>query len=357
VGRTLRLLWNEEKTPYRKFIMNQNLFILTASIDEGVMDLWTFKAANKYQVLQYIIQNAWDYIKLFDKMRLFPDDVKTPEQLLKIIDKSHVDGDSDYGFELHQVSEDEICVIKNGSEKQEVKKLEREKAPESAMPAIQKFHFSETTFSELQKIVEFKHNPMASYDAGYDWVTVDNLPSLTEEESKELNRILSYLKHFSPGQFNHATEWARAVYPFLLMAEQDKRLISSEVILLAQYPTFELHGVVDAVLSETTFGEMKAPYHLVIVRAKRGVDVQQMRQQLYGKMLTAARLNWEENANDPQEIFSCYTAYYGRWSFMRAEIAGMETNRPVMTTEHSREYYETHDAETILRILKYIVSR
>ncbi len=37
--------------------------------------------------------------------------------------------------------------------------------------------------------------------------------------------------------------------------------------------------------------------------------------------------------------------------------AGMETNRPVMTTEHSREYYETHDAETILRILKYIVSR
>jgi len=352
-------IWNEEKTPQtgNLLIMNQNLFILTASIDEGVMELWTFKAANKYQVLQYIVQNAWDYIKLFDKMRLFPDDVTTPEQLLKIIDNSHVDGDSDYGFELHQVSEDEICVIKNGLEKQAVKKPERENPPESAIPTIPKFHFAEITLDELRKIVEFKHNHKASYDAGYDWVNVDNLPTLTEEETKELNRILAYLKHFSPGQFNPATEWARAVYPLLLMVEQDKVLTSSEVILLAQYPTFELHGVADAVLSDTIFGELKTPYKLVIVRAKRGIDVHQMRQQLYGQMLTAARLNWEEDSKDPQEIFGCYTAFYGRWSFMRADIAGLETNRPIMTTEHSREYYETHDMETIFRILKYIVSR
>lgn len=45
------------------------------------------------------------------------------------------------------------------------------------------------------------------------------------------------------------------------------------------------------------------------------------------------------------------------WQFVRAEVAEMDTERPRLTVEYSREYVEKLEAETILKILKGIVQR
>ena len=78
--------------------------------------------------------------------------------------------------------------------------------------------------------------------------------------------------------------------------------------------------------------------------------------QLYGQLLVAAHSNWENNPEEPQEIFGCYTIA-DSWSFIRAEVNGMIADRPTMQIEFSRQYAEQYDAETIAKILKGIVSR
>ena len=72
--------------------------------------------------------------------------------------------------------------------------------------------------------------------------------------------------------------------------------------------------------------------------------------------MVAAHLNWENNSQEPQEIFGCYTIA-DSWSFIRAEVDGMVSDRPTLQIESSRQYAEQYDAETIAKILKGMVSK
>lgn len=87
------------------------LFILSESIDEGIIRMWHFPVANKYEMACYII----DHIEKYDDQRMFrgvswfsglrrwrDGSDHTPEDLLKAIEKSHIDGDSESGFEIHR---------------------------------------------------------------------------------------------------------------------------------------------------------------------------------------------------------------------------------------------------------------
>ena len=94
----------------------------------------------------------------------------------------------------------------------------------------------------------------------------------------------------------------------------------------------------------------------MVVKTKRGIEGQNPIGQLYGQLLAAARLNWQRNQGDPQEMFGCY-AIADSWTFIRAEVAGLDTDRPGLQVESSREYTEKVDAETILKLLKTIVAR
>ncbi|NJM85310.1 MAG: hypothetical protein HC839_03775, partial [Leptolyngbyaceae cyanobacterium RM2_2_21] len=52
----------------------------------------------------------------------------------------------------------------------------------------------------------------------------------------------------------------------------------------------------------------------------------------------------------------CYTVA-DVWTFVRAEVANMESDRPLLRLEPSREYSEKLEAEIILKILKQIVTQ
>jgi hypothetical protein len=154
---------------------------------------------------------------------------------------------------------------------------------------------------------------------------------------------------------NEATVWARAIYPLLMLAEQDAVRAWAQVPLRATYPTFEISGVVDGVLGKELAGELEAPY-LVFVEAKRGIEAQNPQYQLYGEMLAAAYINWKLDGQDPQTIFGCYTVA-DAWTFVKGEVLGMASDRPALSLESSREYSGKLEAETIVKILQQIVAQ
>ncbi|HEC85641.1 MAG: hypothetical protein DRR08_15330 [Candidatus Parabeggiatoa sp. nov. 2] len=212
---------------------------------------------------------------------------------------------------------------------------------------MQKYSFNELTLADLKTLVDLNKKGIADYP----WTQVKNVP-LIENEKLQLRHIMTptYPAHV----MNEATLWARTIYPLLRLAEREDILATAEVSLTAQYPTFELHGIVDGILGKCIAGHLETPY-LVIVEAKRGIEGKNPQPQLYGELLATAHLNWQDNGNDTQEIYGCYTIA-DAWTFVRAEITDIESERPKATLEHSKEYTESTEAETILKILKSIVS-
>ncbi|OQW92019.1 MAG: hypothetical protein BWK78_02920 [Thiotrichaceae bacterium IS1] len=190
--------------------------------------------------------------------------------------------------------------------------------------------------------------------AEYDWLNVDAIV-LSESEQQQLQYLKSRLRNSRMLLMNEATIWARGIYPLLILAEQGPIQAWSEVALRATYPQFEIEGIADGVLGKCVSGFLEAPY-LVVVEAKRGLEASNPVYQLYGQLLAAAHLNWENDPQDPQEIFGCYTVA-DSWSFVRAEVAGLTTDKPTLRVEFSREYSEHSEAEILVKILKQIVAK
>src|SRR5262249_39359198 len=122
--------------------------------------------------------------------------------------------------------------------------------------------------------------------------------------------------------------------------------------LIAQYKSFRMEGIADGVVGFNISGIIKT-FYLIVVDAARGPEAQNPQIQLCGAMLAAARLNWERDNRVPQEIFGCYTVA-DNWTFMHCLVSDIDAARPTMTVASSREYAERTEAETILRILKFI---
>jgi hypothetical protein len=190
--------------------------------------------------------------------------------------------------------------------------------------------------------------------AEYSWLNVDAIP-LSEAEQQQLQYLQSRLRNSKMLLMNEATVWARGIYPLLTLAEQGQIQAWSEVALRASYAQFEIDGIADGVLGRCVSGFLETPY-LVIVEAKRGLEATNPIYQLYGQLLAAARLNWENEPQDPQEIFGCYTIA-DTWSFVRAEIFGITADKPTLRVEFSREYSEPLEADIIVKILKRIVAK
>lgn len=214
---------------------------------------------------------------------------------------------------------------------------------------MQKYSFGDLSLKTLKSIVKFEQKGIADYV----WTKVEHIP-ITEDEKFQLNSIKNQLTNYPTHIMNEATLWARAIYPLLQLAEQESILATSEVPLMAEYPNFELHGIVDGILGQCIAGQLELPY-LVVLEAKRGLEGQNPQPQVYGQLLATAHLNWEEDKNNLQNMFGCYIIA-GTWTFVHATISEIETDYPLVILEHSREYNETTEAETILKILKSIVS-
>ena len=179
--------------------------------------------------------------------------------------------------------------------------------------------------------------------------------ALTTEENLWLENIKSTLRYRQLVLMNEATLWARAIYPMLVLAEQEQIQAWSGVPLKAAYPTFELEGEADGALAPSVGGRMRPPY-LIVHEAKRGVNAPNPQFQLYGEMLAAAWLNWENNAKPEQEIFGCYTVN-DSWAFVRGVVSKIESEKPTLDIEFAPVYNGILQAERIVQILKSIVAK
>jgi hypothetical protein len=215
---------------------------------------------------------------------------------------------------------------------------------------MSKLTFSAVSLEDLQAVVDLREGAIGRYG----WNDVGAI-GLTEYERRRVMEVGAYLLDRDTTLMNEATVWGKAIFPLLTLAEDGNVEIWAEVMLRAQYGRFTLEGVVDGVLGRSVIGRVEAPF-LVVVEAKKGVEAQSPVYQLYGQLLAAARLNWELDGKEVQEVFGCYTIG-DVWKFVRAEVSGIASDRPMLRTEYSREYVEKLEAEMILKLLKGIVIR
>lgn len=210
--------------------------------------------------------------------------------------------------------------------------------------------FSTLTKTNLRQVIELVECGIEAYP----W-SIPNETPINEAEQLQLQSLKARLLNVQVHLMNEATIWSRAIYPLLLLAERPKVQVWAEISLTAQYPQFRLEGIVDGVIGRCVAETIESPY-LVVVEAKKGLEGQNPLAQLYGQLLAAARLNWQEDSRDPQEVYGCYTIA-DIWTFIRADVHNLDSDRPKLTIESSREYAMKWEAETIARLLKQIVAR
>ena len=215
---------------------------------------------------------------------------------------------------------------------------------------IRNFNFSELTLEFFNSIVTIEEKGVTLEP----WDKID--VSLTGQELQRVESIVSSFLSMSVAQMNEATIFSRAIYPLLVLAEKDRLETWAQAPLNAQYSGFVLKGIADAVIGFNISGITKSSFCLTVLQANLGMQAQDLQIRLYAAMLAAARLNWERDKRLPQEIFGCYTIA-DNWTFARGLVSDIEAARPTMTVASSREYVERVEAETILRILKFITDK
>jgi len=214
---------------------------------------------------------------------------------------------------------------------------------------MEKLVFSKISKADLKRFVALDERGIQNYP----WLQTDSI-HLGSDDTHQLQYLQSHLLNCDTHLMNEATIWARGIYPFLLLAETESIQAWAEVPLQAQYPEFELEEVADGVLAHCVSGFVEAPY-LVVVEAKKGLESQNPVYQLYGQLLAIARLNWEADQKNPQEVYGCYTIA-DVWKFVRSEVSSIDAQQVEMKVESSREYSSKIEGETILKILKKIMS-
>jgi hypothetical protein len=215
---------------------------------------------------------------------------------------------------------------------------------------MEKFTLSQLDLGDLKRVVNLKESGIRAYD----WTIVDGV-ELTDREQQRLAEIEKILESDPVHLLNEVTIWSRAIYPLLQLSERGEIRVLAGVPIQASYSKFVLDGIADGVIGRSITGRIELPF-LVMVEAKRGIEGQNPIAQLYGELLAAARLNWEGNSLEEQEIFGCYTIA-DSWTFVRAIVSDLASDRPTLKTEFSREYSEKTSAAQILRLLKSIVDR
>ncbi len=88
------------------------LFVFTVSLDEGVSEIWHFKANDTLSVTQYILDNPKTYDKLLDYLPVGKKaNELTAATLLRLIEESSIDGDSAYGFQIFEMDTSDIVEV------------------------------------------------------------------------------------------------------------------------------------------------------------------------------------------------------------------------------------------------------
>jgi hypothetical protein len=69
----------------------QNLFVLVCVKEDVLLGQWSFRASDELAVARHLLQNAWDYQKVFWALRISVQEVDDmrPEELLQAISDSY----------------------------------------------------------------------------------------------------------------------------------------------------------------------------------------------------------------------------------------------------------------------------
>jgi hypothetical protein len=208
---------------------------------------------------------------------------------------------------------------------------------------MEKYKFSDLTVGIIRQLVSLE-------EKAENWEPKED--EMSEKESNQILFIKERLQDERITLMNEATVWDRAIYPLLFLSEQKPFITWSQVPLSASYKSFSLEGFVDGVIGMNRAGQLALPY-LVIIEGKKGLEAKNPQPQLYGAMLAAAKLNWEEDLKEPQKIYGCYTIS-DSWTFVSGTVSKFD-ELPSLGIQSSREYFERLEADTILKILKAIL--
>ncbi|MBC7796572.1 MAG: hypothetical protein H7Z37_06850 [Pyrinomonadaceae bacterium] len=212
---------------------------------------------------------------------------------------------------------------------------------------MQRYLFSELSRETVKSIVDLQEA-----EGDFSWLP-DTAP-LDDDDVLFVNYMKRKLQSESLEKTNEATVWGKAIYPLLDQAETHLFAAWSQLELKSTFNEFLLEGIADGILGKQKVGYLSAPY-LVVVEAKKKLDAKDPQPQLYGAMLAAAKLNFDENKREPQTIHGCYTIA-DTWTFMRGEVSSITDDKPVFKVQSSREFVERFEAEIILGVLKAIVA-
>lgn len=209
--------------------------------------------------------------------------------------------------------------------------------------------FTEITLDDIETLVTLR-------DHGIRAEPWDELSrgELTETEQRIVDYIATDLRHFEPSLVNEATVWGRAIFPLLVLAEAEGVQARAQVSLNVRLGEVDLAGSCDGALGKPYGSRLRAPF-LIVVEAKRGVEGSDPLAQLHGEMLAAASLNAHESGKSSQRMHGCYTVA-ANWTFVRADITGLDTGRPTFSVVSSPEINEKTEAVSIVKILKSIVA-
>jgi hypothetical protein len=177
---------------------------------------------------------------------------------------------------------------------------------------------------------------------------------LTEAELRHIEYVVAGLRRFKLSLVNEATVWGRAIFPLLWLAETEGVEVQADVPLFAQLGDVELSGNADGAIGTPFAGGLRAPF-LIVVEAKKGVEGSSPVMQLYGEILAAACLNAHQHGHPVQRLYGCYTVA-DNWTFVRAEVEGLDSPRPRFSLISSWEINEKTEATVIVKILKSIVA-
>lgn len=209
--------------------------------------------------------------------------------------------------------------------------------------------FSELTSESLNNLIHLK-------EEGIVPMLWDSLRiALTEDEMQQVSQVTRHLRRYTLTRMNEATIWSRAIFPMLLMVEDDRIMAQAQVSLKAIFPDFELEGIADGALGSGITGVVQSPY-LVVVEAKRGLESADPQYSLYGQMLAAAWKNYRSDGASSQEIYGCYTIA-DAWTFVHGTAIYLNEAKPQLTIQRSNELIERTEAECILEILKGITAK
>jgi hypothetical protein len=117
------------------------IFVFTVSLDEGVSQIWHFKAENTLSIAQFILHNPEIYTDLLDYLPVGKKVSElTPALLLRLIEDSSIDGDSAYGFQIFDMSESDIVEV-----------------PTVVVDAVEGINPNFITSEQLKKLAPVKH--------------------------------------------------------------------------------------------------------------------------------------------------------------------------------------------------------